>query len=287
MIILPQSDTLTFPTDSELPTTPSDTKSSFQADKSQGQVSSADSTKSRQDKADFHSDRSQPTIRENKESRYTADSASIHERNRGVQSATVSPASQDQPGKMAESSATKQGASQSGAQPQNAYERRVQEMAPPTKQGGSSIEQKDTGSQSQVPNPHLEAHTPQDGAPSTEQRQASSKPRDAASQSQAPPPEVHKPQEESVREKQGNRPPDTVAAAQSTVPRESWETKQGHPSAGDSKPDGLNERRAQAQTREREPESGRESSFSGEKDRSTGGHSESSNRKKDATSHRL
>ena len=295
MIILPQSDMLTFPTDSEPPTTPSDTKSSSQSDKSQ--VSSTDSTHSRQDKADFHSDRSQPAIRESKESRYTADSVSTHEGNRGT---TVSPASRDQPGRVDKSSTMKQGDSlneqqgggtpPSQAQPQNAHEPRVREMSPPTKQEGSSNKRENVRPQSQVPNPHLEAHAPQDGAPSTDQRQASSELRGATSQSQVPPPEVHKPQEESVREKLENRqPPDTVTASQSTVPqsqarRESMETKPGHPS-GD---DGLNKHQAQAQTREvREPESNRESSFGGEKDRSTGSHSASSNKKKDPPSHRL
>ena len=73
MILLPHSDTLTFPTDTEPQTAPSDTKSGSRSDKSQNMMSSAaDSTNLRQDRADFHSDRSQPTTQEGKASRHGA-----------------------------------------------------------------------------------------------------------------------------------------------------------------------------------------------------------------------
>lgn len=66
MIVLPHSDTLTFPTDTESQTAPSDTKSSSQSDKSQNMMSSA------ADSRNLRQDRSQPTTQEGKAFRHGA-----------------------------------------------------------------------------------------------------------------------------------------------------------------------------------------------------------------------
>ena len=181
-----------------------------------------------------------------------------------------------------------------------------------TRQKQSANEDTRSEGHPQVGTPHLEAQTPQDGAPAThheQQGRASSEQRDttaaSASRSQAPPQrEVKEPQEELVREhEQGNLQSDTLAASQTTttVPQsqqaqhESQEIKQKHSSVQDSKPEGLSEHQTQPPqtgTKEgRESEwnrDGRGPEWNGDKDRSTGsdGH-DSSNRRKDTTSHRL
>ena len=262
LIVLPQYDTLTFPTNSEPPTTSGDTESSDQAGK--GQSSSIDSINLRQDTADIHSDGSQSSTRESEESKYSGDD-SKHQRSRGAQSTSVSPPSTDQPGKAEsdESPAMKQrhppqdGTSQGQTRPQNAHEPHVQELPLPTKERLSSSQQQDVKRQSQaLP---TETHSPQDGAPATEQRRSSNEWEDTIPQSEMPPPEVHnKPQEELVSEKQGNQqlPDPQSTVSQSRTQHEPRETKQGHSGADIDR----------------------------ERDQATGSHSASSNRKKDTTS---
>lgn len=348
MITLPHSDTLTFPTDTEPPTsTPSDTKSNSPADRRQ--VPSEGGTNSQQDnRADFRSDRNQPTTStaqegKDSDSRYIDDSASTaRERTRGAQPSNAAttnsakpppplpppPLSKDQPaGNVDESRAMKQGhrdTLQVHAQSQKTHGEPEQDMAPLARQKQSVDELDDTRQKRsaneytrseghpQVGTPHLEAQTPQDGVPTTDheqQRRASSEQRDttaaSASRSQTPPQrEVKKPQEESVREReQGNLQSDTLATLQTTttVPQsqqaqhESQEIKQEHSSVQDSKPKGLSEHQAQPPqtgTKEgRESEWNRDSrgpEWNGNKDRSTGSDGrDSSNRRKDTTSHRL
>jgi hypothetical protein len=156
----------------------------------------------------------------------------------------------------------------------------------------SATHKRNEGKQSTTVSGHS-THIPQDGAPSTEQRRSSSRheQRDTASRSQPPPPPpsgVRKPREETVtRQEQGNLPPDpdSVSVSRSTVPqsqdqRESQEIKQGHQPVQGSDDDGQ-QRESQSRTSTRRD---RESEWNRDGDESA---DESSNTKKDATSHRL